>query len=170
MKSTHYLAIAVRLFSVILFLYGVKNSSFIFSLIFDLGNQIPISTWSFAIASTVLPVVAASFLWMFPMLIANALIKPEMDQLVEPISVKSALAVLVSVIGLFFLFNGIIDSVYWMTLWKLANSHDSGVVGNFHFGSENISSMVATGVELLLSAFLILKSRACAYHMLRFAS
>lgn len=169
MKPTHYLAIAVRLFSICLFIYGIRQSSFLIGLLTTESNTYSPS-WMFTIASTCLPILVAAVIWRFPMLVAKVILKPEIDLPIEPINTKSILVALVSILGLYFLYGAIIDAIYWVNFWKMA-SHVNGGLGTWSFlDSESKASITTTVIELLMATLLIFKSKTFAHYILRFSS
>lgn len=119
----------------------------------------------FAIASCILPIVVAIVLWNFPMMIANAILKPEIDQPLEPIDARSMLTGLVLAIALYSLYYAAIDSIYWATLWQMSERSQSGGLP-LYLNEEHRANMVATAVELIVSIFILLKARSLAYRML----
>lgn len=167
MRPTHYLAITVRIFSILLFLYGIRQSSFLIELIGGGWNGFNVS-WGFAITSTILPILVATYLWYFPMIVAKSILKPEIDQPIAPMDVQSILTVLILAIALYFLYYAIIDAVYWITLWQMTERSYSSEVP-LYLNVENKANMVATAIELFVSISILLKARSLAYRMLRLA-
>ncbi len=165
MRPSQYLAIAVRIFSILLFLYGVRQSSFVIGLIGD-GDTGVTASWAFAITSALLPIVVSIVLWCFPCAVANAIVKPEINDPIEPMGAQSVLTVLVLAIGLYALYYAIIDAVYWATLWQMAE-RSGDMEASFYLGPENKANMVATAVELFISVVILMKARSVAHRMLR---
>ena len=125
-------------------------------------------SWAFAITSSVLPMLVASILWLFPMMASSYILKPEMDQPLEPMNSHAILTVLVLAIGLYSLYYAISDSIYWLTFWRVAERSQEHI-GALYLGAENEASMVATVVELMVSIALLAKARTIASSMLRIA-
>jgi hypothetical protein len=165
MKPTHYLAAFVRVFSVLLFLYGLRQSLFVIGLVTGELNGLSVPL-VFALSSVVLPVLVAWFLWNFPMMVATSILKPEIDQAVEPMNAQATLTVLLLAIALVFLYLAIIDAVHWATIWQMAERSHRGQAP-LYLNEEHKANMLATTVELFVSAALILKARTLARKMLR---
>lgn len=70
MKPTHYLAVLVRIFSILLLLFALRQSSFLFGLVTGQLSGLTVSM-AFAISSVVVPILVAIFLWNFPMMVAS---------------------------------------------------------------------------------------------------
>lgn len=167
MKPTHYLAVAVRLFSIFLIFLAIRQSSY-FSELVGGGTSGPARSWFFAITSTALPIIAAIFLWLFPMMVAKSIVKPEADQPFEQMGTQSWLTVLILAIALCALYNSLMDAFFWATLWQVSEKA-FGVESAIYLNPENKASMVATGAELLLASIMIMKARSLAAHVLRLA-
>jgi len=168
MKSSHYLAIAVRIFSIVLFLYSLRQSSFLFQYLAEPIISERRASLLFVSASTLVPFVIAALLWLFPVSVAKSIVKPEIDQKVEPIQPQSALTILVLVIGLFAFYYAVVDSVFWLTLWHMSErSTFSGAP--LVLSMENKASMVATAIELFASVIILAKARSISRRMLSLA-
>ena len=162
MKSSHYLAIALRVFAIFLVFYGLQQSSTLME-VFGTGgiNGITVSIL-FALSTTICPILMALVLWFFPATVTNLILTPAMDKPVEPIQVKEVLTVLVLGISLFSLYNAIIDSVYWATWWKMASNSEYMVGTSLSLDSETRANMVTTALEVVVSLFLLFKARTVA--------
>lgn len=168
MKSSHYLAIAVRLFSVALFLYALKNSLMLVEVISSgTINGIPAST-VFILTTTLSPLAAAILLWLFPFSVTNLILKPETDLPVEPMGPAPLLTVLIISIGIYTLFYAIIDSIYWLNFWHL-NSRNQVLSGPIPLGDPSKANMIATAFELAISMALVFKAKTLAFYTLKFS-
>lgn len=168
MKSSHYLAIAVRIFSIVLFLYSLRQSSFLFQYLVDVSISERRASLLFVSGTTLIPFVIAVILWLFPVSVAKSIVKPEVDQQIEPIQPQSALTVLVLVIGLIAFYYAVVDSVFWLTLWHMSErSTFSGTP--LDLSTENKASMVATAIELCASVIILAKARSISRRMLSLA-
>lgn len=167
MRPTHYLAIVVRLFSILLFLYGLRQSSFLIELVSGGLNGLSVSM-AFAVSSVVLPLLVAAYLWYFPMMVAKSILKPEIDQPIEPMNAQSILTVLLLGIAAYYLYYAIIDAVYWATLWQMS-ARSQGGEAPLHLNEENKANMVAAALELFAASLIIIKARTLANKMLRLA-
>ncbi|SDS00201.1 hypothetical protein SAMN05216271_0930 [Halopseudomonas sabulinigri] len=168
MKPTHYLAILVRIFSVLLILFALRQSSFLLGLMTGQLSGLTVSM-AFAISSVVIPILVAIFLWYFPMKVAKTILKPEIDQPVEPMNAPSCLTVLLLAVATYYLYFAIIDAVYWATLWQMSE-RSQGAFAPLNLSQENKANMLSTIVELLVSAILILKARTISRKMLSLAA
>jgi len=168
MKSSHYLAIAVRLFSIVLFIFALRQSTSLIEVFLnDSINGMPVST--LFIAGTVLiPLIVSLLLWFFPLSVSKSILKQEMDQPIEPVNSTTILSVFVIAIGLYVFYYAFIDFVYWAVLWNM-ESHSQYSMAPLSLTEENKANMVATAVELVISVVLILKAKTLASNMLRFA-
>lgn len=166
MKPSHYLAIAVRLFSVVLFLYALRQSSILMEVIRSNSlNGAPVSIF-FILATTLSPFAASIFLWFFPFTVSNLILKPEIDKTIEPMNAHSVLTVLVLSIGLYIFFYALIDSIYWVTLWHMS-SQSQYASASLYLADDNKANMLATAVELAASVAILLKAKTLSYRILR---
>lgn len=165
MRPQHYLALGVRIFSIALFLYGLRQSASFVELITEGRDGLRVSV-VFAISIVVVPILASIYLWTFPLLVAKFILKTEIDQPIQPIDARSMLTVLILAIALYFLYNAIIDSFYWATIWQMAQSNHVSDP-SFYLESKQKANMVATGLELVASMSLLVKARSLAGHILR---
>jgi hypothetical protein len=168
MKSSHYLAIAVRLFSIVLFLYGLEQSSLLIEIIIEGSiNDAPVSVL-FGLAIVISPIIVSALLWSFPLSVSEIIIRPEIDKPIEPMNVHSLLTVFILAIGLYYFYFAIVESIYWITTWYLSvNSQNSAVPTGL--SEESKASMVTSGIGLLVSIGVILKSRGLSLLLLKIA-
>lgn len=167
MKPSHFLAITVRIFSIVLALYGIRQSSFLIELIGGGLNGYAVS-WAFASASTALPILVAILLWYFPVSVAKSIIKDEIDQPIKPIKPQSILTVLIASIAFYFMFYAIVDSVYWATLWHMAE-RSYGTQAPLYLNDENKANMIATAIELFASFLILIRARSFAFKLWKIA-
>lgn len=168
MKSSHYLAIAVRLFSIVLFIYALRQSTMLIE-VFTNGsiNDIPVSIM-FMLVTSIFPLVIAILLWYFPLSVSRSILKPDIDQPIEAMNAQSILTVLVLAIGLYVLYFAASDSIYWATLWHMS-SQSNYSEAPLYLGGDNKANMVTTAVELAASIAIILKARTLSSRMLQVA-
>ncbi len=164
MKPTYYFAIAVRLFAIYLFLYGIQRSSFIIEMIAVGASQFSVS-WFYSVVLTIAPILFAAYLWFFPLVIAKKIIKPELDQALEAIDPQGMLTILILAMALFFLYNAIIDGVYWVSIWQIIERSDSIT----SLADENKADMIATGFEFAVSFILLMSAKSLARNLLNLA-
>ncbi|CAH0991964.1 hypothetical protein SIN8267_02079 [Sinobacterium norvegicum] len=168
MKSSHYLAIAVKLFAIVLFIFSLRQStSLVEVFLSDSINGMPVST--LFIAGTVLiPLIVSLLLWFFPLSVSKSILKPEIDLPIEPINSTTILTVFVLAIGLYVFYYAFVDLVYWAVLWNM-ESHSQYSMAPLSLTEDNKANMVATALELVISIGLILKAKTLASNMLKFA-
>lgn len=168
MKSSHYLAIAVRLFSIVLFVYSLRQSSLLVEyLVNDSINGMEASLF-FISVSTLAPLFVAILLWYFPVSVARSILKPEIDQKLEPIRPQSVLTVLVLALGLYAFYYAVVESIYWLTLWHLSERSIFSEAP-LYLTVENKANMVATAIELFASIIILFKARSISCRMLNLA-
>ncbi len=168
MKSSHYLAIAVRLFSIVLFIYALRQSTMLIEVIIkDSINGMPVSLL-FISATVFSPLAISLLLWYFPLTVSNKILKPEIDKVIEPLSAISILTVMVLAIGLYVFYHAFIDSVYWATLWHMS-SQGPNADASLYLMEDNKANIVATIVEIIVSIGLIFKAKSLSYRLLRLA-
>ena len=166
MKSSHYLAIAVRLFAIAIFIFGLRQSTMLVQVLMRGSiNDMNVSTL-FMLATTLFPLISSVFLWHFPFSVTNSILRPEIDLPVEPMNAQSMLTVLVLAIGLIALYNALIDSMFWLTLWHMSEQSMYSDV-QLSINNENKANMVSTALELGLSIIIILKAKSLSCRMLR---
>lgn len=166
MKPRHYLAIAVRLFAVFLFLYSIQQSRTLLELIINgYANEVALPIW-FGIAVSLLPLLASLLLWFFPLTVSQFILTDEINQPIEPINIQSLLAVFIIAIGLYYFYYAISDTIYWVTLWKMSSlgTHDGIPIS---LPSESTVNIITTAFELAISLVFIFRAKTLAYHLLR---
>jgi len=154
MKAHHYIAIALKIFSLTLAIYSIRFISPLFeSLQYGTVNGMVFGGW-FALLNLATVWIMAALLWMFPLTVSKRILKSELDLDVEPLATPSMFTVIVASIGLYTLANGGIDLVYWAIYLRMA-SENTFQAADPH----SISSMIATILEFLVGLFLVLKCR-----------
>lgn len=166
MKSSHYLAIAVRLFSIALFLLALRQTPVLFEVLIYGGiNEMPASL--FFIATTVLvPLIIAFLLWRLPLSVARSILPPETDNPVEPLDLASFLTVFLAVIGFIGCYYALTELVYWSVLFHLESSSQY-FTPSLRLTDENKAEMAATVFELIVALILVLKARVISLKMLK---
>jgi hypothetical protein len=169
MKSSHYLAIAVRLFAIILFLYGLQQSTWLVEVLISGGlNGVGVSA-VFLFVTSVVPLIVAAFLWVFPVTVSRLIVKPDIDLTVEPMATHSVLVVLVLAIGLFAFYNALVDATYWGIAWNMSGNEEASAAP-LYLTPENRANIWVTGFEVVASMAIIAKARSIAKRMLEFAA
>lgn len=168
MKSSHYLTIAVRLFSVVLFIYALRQSTILLELIIkDSINGMPVSLL-FISVTVFSPLAISLLLWNFPLIVSKKILKPEIDKVIKPMSTLSILTVLVLGIGLFVFYQALVDSIYWATIWHMS-AQGPNADASLYLMEDNKANIVTTIAEVVVSIGLIFKAKSLSYYMLRFA-
>ena len=114
----------------------------------------------------ILGLFVCSFLWFFPLTVARKLLPVMREPLAEkPIDSSIALSLGLTLIGVWLLAYALVDGVYWLTLVIRTQQID---MTYFEWSDEQIAGMVATIVELVISAWLILGSSGIRRLIYRF--
>lgn len=163
MKSSHYLAIAVRLFALMLFIYGLRQMFPVLELIL-LGtvNGMEVSPF-FVIVASIIPISFSIVLWLFPLSVSASILKPEMDLDVLPLSQRDCLVVLLIGLGLYTLYLSISDSIFWLYLLHMSSLNNPSL----DMRVEDKANLVISLLEVTVSVCLILKAKAIATVMLK---
>ncbi|KZZ45712.1 hypothetical protein A3759_09005 [Thalassolituus sp. HI0120] len=165
MTNVKYLAIGVRLFAIALAVSAIKNSYyFIQAVIENFGG---FNHWpSWFITSVIVPIAFTVILWRFPLLVSHKIIKPELDDKLNPLTVQAFVQVMVAGLGLYFLFYAMVDVIYYLTLFWLSNQ-PADPDAFMYMNSDTKANIVATAIELLVSAFILFKCRSISVWMMR---
>ena len=108
----------------------------------------------------------AALLWRFPLLVSKNIVKDELDNEINPLTVQSFVQLMVAGIGFYFLFEAISDVIYYLSLLVLSsNPFDPDAA--LYMNSDTKANMAATVIELFLSAFILLKCRSISVWMMR---
>ena len=165
MKATHYFAVFIRLFALVLIIYVVRQSALLLELLTRSGWENYPSSLFFELTTVLCPLLVSLLLWFFPMTVAAAIIRPELNQPVESLSAVNILTVLLLAIGVYLLYFAVSSTIYWLTLWQInLHSYDLGLNS---FSGENKAAMIATGLELVLALPLLARARTIATLMLK---
>jgi hypothetical protein len=108
------------------------------------------------VLATAIFLAFAAFLWFFPLTVARKLL-PVMREARSETALDGsvALSIGITLIGLWFLANAVVDAAYWLTLIaSVAKTDPPG----FEWTTEQIASMGSTIVELAISLALVLGS------------
>jgi hypothetical protein len=168
MKSSHYFAIAVRLFAVVLFLYGLKQSTGLFIVLLTGSfNGADVPAIHFFVTSAA-PLIVSAFLWFFPLTVSTHIVGSDLDLAVQPMATQSVLVVLVLGIGLFAFYNALMDAIYW-TLAVNMSGNEEEPAASLHLTVEDRASIWVTGIEVVVSLAIIGKARSIAKRMSEFA-
>lgn len=164
MKVHHYFAIGLKLFSVALFVYGLRFTVPIVQMTNnDNFNGFDLSV-SVLMIELLICWLMASILWLFPITIAKLFLKPGLDKEVEPLSKPSILAVFIVAIGLYIFAFGVIDILFWGVYINLALENS-----NFVLDPESKANVVVTAFQLGFGIFLIYKCRTISDYINKIA-
>lgn len=157
MNVHHYIAIALKIFSITLVVYSLRFiSPLIESLQHGTINGVVVGGW-FALLNLLTIWAIAAFVWLFPLTLAKSFLKSELDRPVELLPTPSIFTIIIASIGLYTLSNGVIDIVYWSIYLKIASGATYEAMG-----PEATSGMAATILEVLVGLLLVLKCRTIA--------
>ena len=162
----HIVALTVRLFAIVLGLFATREAVSMLPYVYEQGwHDITYLYASFSIFM----VVAAIFLWYFPITITRGLIKFKEPGKTE---INSATAeevqiVGLSVLGIYLLFHVMSDIFYWGYIW-LVSQRSTEI--HMQLTNEQVGSIVATIVELFFVLFLLLGTKRVVglLHTLRY--
>ena len=158
MKANHYIAIGIRFFSVFLFLAALREALHFPELFMNGTINGMQAKPSYSVLSFLVTCLCALILWLFPSIIANSIIRAEMNQEVKPMNPLDFATVVVAGLGLYFLYYAVSDAVYWLTV---VNIGQQTAYGTLPFVLDNYSkaAIVSTGVEFIISGLLVVKAR-----------
>jgi len=164
MKLEHIVGLAVRLFSIALAIYVLRNGIALVPYFQAEHTQLLSYAYLFLMICLLL---TALYLWYFPLTIAKRLVSFK-----EPgqADVASATADEVQVIGytilgLYLLFDVLSDIAYWGFIWLVSSRNQDIPI---ELSLEQRSSVVATGVELVFVLFLLLGAKGISQLIRRF--
>ena len=164
MTLEQIVALAIRLFSIILAIYAIRNGLSLVPLYYD--QELHVTSYLYATLMVFLLFVAIG-LWHFPLTITRKLVtfqEPGKTDISTANSEQIQAAAL-TVLGLYFLFSVISDLVYWGTLLFITQRNPEL---NLEISLEQKGLIVATFVELLFSLFLLLGSNQIVEMIRRF--
>jgi len=152
MKLEHIVALAARLFALAVAIYALRNGISLVPYFQEQGWE----TASYAYLVLMVGLLLLSFyLWYFPLCVTSRLVTFKGDGVTEATSAsaKEIQAVGFTILGMYLLFNVISDIVYWLTIWFIGNRNINIDVTPT---ADQISSIIATGVELVFAVTLLL--------------
>jgi len=152
MKLEHIVALAVRLFSIAVAIYALRNAISLVPYFQEQGW----GTASYAYLALMVGLLLLSvYLWYFPLTVSSRLVTFKGDGIAEAksASAKEIQDVGFTILGMYLLFNVISDVTYWLTIWFIGNRNSNIDVTPT---ADQISSMIATGVELVFAVTLLL--------------
>jgi hypothetical protein len=156
MSREDYVAIGARLFAIYV---GIHTILQIPSSVQMLKSPDGMSwAWLYALA-LVLSLAICAFLWNFPLTVARKLL-PVMKEARSEQTVDSSigLSLGITLIGVWLIGQGLLDSIYWLAMIIRTNSLVSSKNYGFEWQPDDIASMVLAGFELLIGGWLVLGS------------
>lgn len=154
MHNQQLVGTAIRLFAIFLVIYAFRQAG---SLISYLNNQYMEVTVSFILVASLIPILVAALLWLFPMTIA-AKLTPRIHpaEASSKLSSPELVAAAFPILGLWVLASAIPDTFYWTTLVYLIKNAD---LGRTELSPQDIASIVSTIFELIIGFWLLLGSK-----------
>lgn len=169
MKVSQYLAIAVRLFSIMLFITGLRQLMPLIELMISGTVSGMAVSYFFAVAMSLIPILFSLFLWFFPISISASIIKQDMEKEIVPLSQVSWLVVILIGIGLYTLYYAISDSLSWLYYWHMS-TQSSFEQPMMELRGEDKANMFITFLELVASLFLVFKAKTLSHYLLKVSS
>lgn len=157
MKSSHYLAIAVRLFAIALFIYGLRQLLPIIELVISGSINGMVVSPFFAVVVALIPIVFSIVLWTFPLSLSRSILKTDMDREVAPLSQDNWLVVILIGIGIYTLYYGLVDSIYWIYVLHISSENAMSDVPLL-MGAGDKANLVISIMEVVASMIIILRS------------
>jgi len=167
MKIHHYFAIGLKLFSIVLFIYGVQYTTPLFEIYkFGTASGVPTDATYYVVNLTLI-IIVSLYLWFFPVTTAKCFLGAIQNEQVKPLAKQDVLAVFIIAIGLHILAWSIIDIIYWCSFFYLSSS----IAPTDEFmGADSKANIIATIIQLILGLGLILKSKRLAAAIFKVAS
>jgi len=155
MKLEHIVALAVRLFAIVLGLYALRNGV---SFVSYFNEQELAGASYYYAAGMVILFLAAGFLWKFPLTVSRGLVAFKEPGAVE---VKSATASQLEVagftiLGLYLAFSVLSDFSYWAVILLVSQRNPDVPI---ELSLEQVAGMVATGIEFIFVLLLLLGTK-----------
>jgi Na+/melibiose symporter-like transporter len=156
MSREDYVAIGVRLFAVYVGIKTVLALPASAQAVFR-GDGMAFA-WLYALV-LILAVGICVFLWFFPLTIARKLLPVMKEQRSEEsIDASVGLSLGLTLLGVWFLAQGLLDSLYWLSLVLRTKHLVQAQQYGFEWQPDQIASMAVTLFELIIGAWLVLGS------------
>ncbi len=164
----HYLALAVRIFSIFLFLYSIKMLSGFLPFFHSDNFNVMQPNIFLALLGFALPLFLAVVFWMFPKLITKKIYND--DDGFDELNSMPLLATIIAGSGIFYLYYAFSDSLYWFSvLAVMSNQEDPSALLNLMSADYKVSIFV-TVLELVLALILIFKCKTIAKFISKLSS
>ena len=156
MSSNEILRMVIKLVGLAVFISGVIQASSSFPMIYSqmthLGDNAPTASFFGAFAS---PIIIGLLLWFFPVPVANTIINEESNVAPRNDFLREIENIGIRILGLFLLYHGISDLVYnYLSYRQEAEMLRENI--NILGKGNTKAALVVTGVEIVISIFLIL--------------
>lgn len=153
MNRENFIAVASRLFSIYMIFIIIRSVPAAAQML----SQEQGMTWAgLYVTVLIISLLFCAFLWFFPLTIARKLLpvmrEPRSE---EALGSSTALSLGLTLIGIWFFANALIDASYWATLF-VRSKQISDIP--FEWNYEQIATMIATTVKLVISFWLIFGS------------
>ncbi len=151
MKLEHIVGLAVRLFSIALAVYILRDAISLVPYFREQGwNSVSYSYLALMISLLFLSV----YLWYFPLAVSKRLVtfREAEGPKASSVTAEEVQTIGFTILGMYFLFNVLSDVVYWLTVWFLS-SRNHGIPMNSPW--DQIPSIVTTGIEFVFALGLL---------------
>ncbi|MCP3671162.1 MAG: hypothetical protein GY814_12160, partial [Gammaproteobacteria bacterium] len=155
MKLEHIVALAIRLFAIVLAIYAIRNGVSLVPHFAEQGWKVAAPIHAGIMVSLVVLAIA---LWWFPLTVAKGLVnfKEGANQDVCKVEPKVLEAAAYTVLGLYLLFGVLSDVIYWLFILLVTNRNPQMMI---EITLEQKAAMVTTAVEFVFVLFLLLGSK-----------
>ena len=120
----------------------------------------------FAVVSAFIPILFSVVLWTFPLSISNSILKSDMDREVAPMSQGSWLVVILIGIGIYTLYYGLVDSIYWIYVLHISSQNVMSDVPLL-MGAGDKANLVISIMEVVTSIVIIFRSKTISGYILK---
>lgn len=166
MKLEHIVAVAVRLFAIVVAIFALRNGVSSGPYFYQQGWHIT----SYAYISLMaLLVLFAVYLWFFPLSVTNKLLSFKKKDEVEDqtVSYEQIQFVAFTILGIYLLFHVVSDIVYWAVIFTVS-MRDSNIPVEISLDQKG--QMFATVIEFIFVIYLLLGANGIIklFHRLRY--
>ncbi len=153
MSREDFVAIAARLFAVFLLLTVLKQVPVTLQFISQDSSDAWVAPYTFVLIAGL---VLCAILWFFPLTVARKLL-PVMREARSEQSLDASIAMSVglTLIGVWVLAYGLVDAVYWVTMFLRLGLSE---VSYSQWPHDHVAGLLATVVEVLIAIYLIFGS------------
>ncbi len=159
MKLEHIVALAIRLFAIVVAIYALTNGVSLVPHFYQQGWQE--SSYLLAVIMAGL-LLLAIYLWVFPLTVSRKLVEFKEPGKVDVTSASANQIQVVgfTILGFYLLFNVISDVVYYLSLVFISARNTELMI---KFTPEQKSAIFATAIEFLFVLFLLVRTEGVAY-------